>query len=253
VSRHPDAQVRLAAAQMAQDSTRAPAMQTLWAYAQAHPDDPLADDIYLLCGSVGESNSDPLGRRALEAATNLAPRDPAVWRMLSRSYRRTNEGQAADGAALVSEAIEAQNAGDTASAEQHLQEALPNVTAPQLRASVVSGLGSIAESRSDYTSASARFAEAYRLREQNVERTPGAEAALQADAQQLVRSLDRSGRTREACERLRQAQQEHDVAAPDQELLQRCETQFRVQLRPEVRLAPTLRERAIAPAPAPTP
>jgi hypothetical protein len=64
---------------------------------------------------------------------------------------------------------------------------------------------------------------------------------LQADAQQLVVALDRSGRTREACERLRQAQEEHDVAAPDQDLLQRCRTLYRTQLRPEVQLAPQLR------------
>lgn len=91
------------------------------------------------------------------------------------------------------------------------------------------------------------------------EQAPSSAAAdvLQADAQQLVRALDRSGRTREACERLRQAQQEHDVAAPDQELLTRCQTEFRTQLRNDVRLAPQLRRSTvIAPervTPAPTP
>jgi hypothetical protein len=255
VAQHPDAQVRLAAAQMAQDDARAAAMQTLWRYAQAHPDDPLTDEIYLLCGSVGESNGDPLGQRALEVATNLSPRDPAVWRMLSRSYDRANRDAEAEAAAMVSEGVEAQNAGQDAVAEQRLQEALPNLRAAQLRAPVVSELGQIAESRNDWTSASARFAEAYRLREQSAEREPssGAGAVLEADAQQLVRALDRSGRTREACERLRQAQQEHDVAAPDQDLLDRCQRLYRVQLRPEVQLAPTLRQRAITPAPAPTP
>lgn len=76
---------------------------------------------------------------------------------------------------------------------------------------------------------------------------------LQADAQQLVRALDRSGRTREACERLRQAQQEHDVAAPDQELLERCRTLYRTQLRNDVLLAPELRQRAIQVNPQVTP
>jgi hypothetical protein len=118
-----------------------------------------------------------------------------------------------------------------------------------LRAPVVSQLGQIAEGRNDFTSASARYAEAYRLREQSAGQQPaaGAQLALEADAQQLVRALDRSGRTREACERLRQAQEAHNVAAPDQEILNRCETQFRVQLRDRVEVAPALRDRVIAP------
>lgn len=263
VSRHPDAQIRLAAVQMSQDSSRDAAMQTLWQYAQTHPDDPMVDEIYLLCGSVGEANANPLGQRALEVTTNLAPRDPRVWRMLSRSYNRTSRTAEAEAAATVSEAVEAQNQGNAAEAEQRLQEALPSLTAPAIRAPVVSQLGQIAESRNDYTSASARFAEAYRLREQSAGDQPaaGAQLALEADAQQLVRALDRSGRTREACERLRQAQEAHDVAAPDQELLNRCQTQFRVELRDRVELSPTLRRRMVAPeteiqrapAPAPTP
>jgi len=257
VSQHPNAQIRLAAVQMTQDNTRGAAMQTLWQYAQTHPDDPLVDEIYLLCGSVGEANADPLGQRALEVTTNLAPRDPAVWRMLSRSYNRTDRDAEAEAAAVVSQGMNAQNQGDAAEAEQRLQEALPNLTAPAIRAPVVSQLGQIAESRNDWTSASARFAEAYRLREQSAGAQPaaGAQLALEADAQQLVRALDRSGRTREACERLRQAQEEHDVAAPDQDLLERCREQYRVQLQPRVELAPALRQRMIAPeqrvAPAP--
>src|SRR5690606_20299144 len=105
---HPDAQVRLAVAQMSSASTRDSAMQTLWTYAQAHPDDPLRDEIYLLCGSVGEANANPLGQRALEQATSLRTRDPAVWRMLARSYERTNRTAEAQAAAQVSEGVEAQ-------------------------------------------------------------------------------------------------------------------------------------------------
>jgi hypothetical protein len=92
------------------------------------------------------------------------------------------------------------------------------------------------------------------------EAAPNSAAAdiIQADAQQLVRALARSGRLREACEQLREAQQEHDVAAPDQELLQRCQTEFRTQLRDDVRLAPQLRRSStvLTPqrtTPAPTP
>jgi hypothetical protein len=57
----------------------------------------------------------------------------------------------------------------------------------------------------------------------------------------LVRSLDRSGRTREACQRLEQVQAEHDVAAPDEDLLNRCRTQYRSRLNTDVQLAPQLR------------
>lgn len=238
---HPDAQVRIATAQMAQDSSRAAAMQTLWAYAQNHPDDPLREQIYLLCGSVGEANDDPLGQRALEQAANLAPRDPAVWRMLSRSYTRVNRSVEAQAAAQVSDAVEAQNAGQTTVAEQGLQAALPQLS-PVVAAPVASELGDIAVQRSDWSGASARYERAYRLREESAESAPQSAAAdvIQADAQQLVIALDRSGRTREACERLRQAQDAHDVAAPDQELLARCQ-RLRVPLRERVELAPQLR------------
>jgi hypothetical protein len=58
-----------------------------------------------------------------------------------------------------------------------------------------------------------------------------------------VLSLDRSGRTREACERLRQAQQQHNVATPDEGLLERCRRLYSTQLRPEVQLDPQVRIR----------
>lgn len=252
---HPDPQVRLAVAQMSQASTRDAAMQTLWAYANAHPEDPLRDQIYLLCGSVGEVNNNPLGQRALEQATSLRSRDPAVWRMLSRSYSRVNRSGEAEAAAQVSDGVAAQNAGDTAAAEQQLQQALPQLTSPELRAPVASELGQIAEARGDFSAASARFSQAYTAREQVAEAAPDSAAAgsIEADAQQLVRALDRSGRTREACERLRQAQEQHDVAAPDAELLQRCQRQFRTNLRNDVQLAPQLQRRAIQVRPEVTP
>ncbi|MEZ5958153.1 MAG: toll/interleukin-1 receptor domain-containing protein [Hyphomonadaceae bacterium] len=252
---HPDAQVRLAVAQMSQDSSRAAAMQTLWDYAGAHPDDPLRDEIYLLCGSVGEAHADPLGQRALEQATSLRSRDPAVWRMLAHSYDRANRSGEAQAAALVSEGVEAQNAGNAAEAEVQLQRALPQLTAPQLRAPVASELGQIAEQRGDFTAASARFSQAYTAREEVAAAAPNSAAAevIDADAQQLVRALDRSGRTREACERLRQAQEQHDVAAPDEELLARCQRLYRTNLRNDVQLAPQLRERAIVVNPQVTP
>ncbi len=257
VARHPDAQVRLAAVQLSQPQTRDAAIQTLWSYAQAHPDDPLRDDIYLLCGSVGEANDNPLGQRALEQATSLAPGNANVWRMLSRSFHRVNRTAEAAAAAQVSNGLQAQQAGDTAAAEQNLQEALPALqSSPALSAPVASELGNIAVSRGDSNAASARFAQAYSLREQVAQQAPNSAAAqaIDADAQQLVRSLDRSGRTQEACQRLQQAQQQHDVAAPDQATLDRCQRVLRAPLRDRVQLAPALRERAtVAPAPAATP
>ncbi|MBY0567768.1 MAG: toll/interleukin-1 receptor domain-containing protein [Hyphomonadaceae bacterium] len=239
---HPASEVRIAVAQMANDGTRQAAMQTLWNYAQANPEDLLREQIYLLCGSVGEANDDPLGQRALEQAANLQPRDPRVWRMLSRSYERVNRDGEARAAAQVSEGVAAQATGDTAAAEQQLQNALPQLNAT-VAAPVASELGDIAVRREDWTGASARYERAYRLREQSAEAAPNSAAAaeIDADAQQLVIALDRSGRTREACERLQQAQTEHDTAAPDQELLERCQ-RLRVQLRSDVLLAPQVRD-----------
>ncbi|MBX9747670.1 MAG: TIR domain-containing protein [Hyphomonadaceae bacterium] len=254
---HPDPEVRLAVAQMSVEGTRQAAMQTLWDYAESHPDDPLRDEIYLLCGSVGEANDIELGRRALEQSVNIAPRDPRVWRMLSRSYERDNRDQEARAAAQVSEGVEAQNAGQTAEAEQQLQGALGDlqVLNPVIAAPVASELGDIAVQREDWSGASARYESAYRLRERSAERAPDSPAAgvIEADAQQLVIALDRSGRTREACERLRQAQEEHEVATPDQELLQRCQrmrvnVDGRVQLAPQLRVRPELQR--VTPAPA---
>jgi tetratricopeptide (TPR) repeat protein len=248
---HPDASVRQAALNLSNDAERDAAIQTLWTYAQSHSDDPQREQIYLVCGAVGERNDNPIGQRALEQATNIAPGRSDVWRMLSRSYRRTDQTGEAEGAALVAAGVDQQQAGQTESAEQTLQEALPNIEAPAVRATVVSELGQIAEQRNDNTSASARFAEAYRLREQAVAAAPQSPAAdaLQADAQQLVRALDRSGRTREACERLRQAQETHDIAAPDQATLDRCQVTLRTPLRSRVELAPQLRVQRTAPAP----
>jgi tetratricopeptide (TPR) repeat protein len=178
--------------------------------------------------------------------------------MLSRSYSRVNRANEAQAAVQVSAAVAAESAGQIDQAEQQLQEALPNLSSPQLRAPVVSELGQIAERRGDWTSASARFAQAYTLREQVAAQTPDSPAAqaIEGDAQLLVRALDRSGRTREACERLRQAQEAHDVAAPDQDLLDRCQRLLRVPLRTRVELAPQLRVRqepAQEAAPAPSP
>ncbi|GAN00059.1 hypothetical protein U91I_03722 [alpha proteobacterium U9-1i] len=243
VAQHPDAQIRLAAAQMSNPQARDAAMQTMWTYAQANPDDPLRDQIYLLCGTVGERNNLPLGQRALEASVNLTPRDGQAWRMLSRSYRRTNNDQAAQAAETVSHAVQSEAQGDTAAAEQQLQEAAAALPDPSVQATVVNQLGEIAVQRNDWTSASARFAQSYRLREQvaaSEPNAPAAEGALEANAQQLVVALDRSGRTREACERLRQAQEEHNVAAPDQQILDRCQEEFRTRLQPRVELSPQL-------------
>jgi tetratricopeptide (TPR) repeat protein len=171
--------------------------------------------------------------------------------MLSRSYGRTNRPTEAAATAQVVEAVELQSEGRSAEAEQRLQQALPQLSAPQLRAPVASELGRIAEERGDFAAASARYSEAYNSRERIAAAAPNSAAAsvIDADAQQLVRALDRSGRTREACERLRQAQEAHDVAAPDQDLLDRCQRQFRTPLRARVELAPRLRVDQTQPVP----
>ena len=252
--RHPNTQVRTAAVNLSDPANRDRAIQSLWDFARDNPEDQIRQQIYLVCGAVGERAGNPLGQRALELATNLSPERGDLWRMLSRSYRRTNDAEQAQAAALVSEGVDAQARGQDAEAEQKLQEALPAIEAPALRANVVSELGQLAEQRNDYGSASARYAESYRLREEAGAGAPGSPGsdALEADAQQLVRALDRSGRTREACERLRQAQEAHDVAAPDQDLLDRCRQVLRAPLRPRVELAPRLRQQQ-SPPPAEVP
>jgi tetratricopeptide (TPR) repeat protein len=184
-------------------------------------------------------------------ATAFDGRDSNIWRMLSRAYERLDRGNEAEAAAAVSENVDAAEAGN-ADAERRLQDAAQVLTVPEVRAEVTSELGRIAEARGDFASASARFAQAYSLRERSGREGEGVVAeAVRADAQMLVRSLDRAGRTREACERLRQAQEAHDVAAPDQDLLDRCRRQYRVPLRERVELAPRLRTSEPAPTPAP--
>ena len=231
---HPDPGVRAAALQMTQPATRDAGIQAMWDYARAHPEDPAREQIYLVCGAVGERNNNPLAQEALERAAAIQPQNSRAWRMLSRSYQRNNRAEDARGAALVGAGVDAQAQGQTEVAEQHFEQALPQLTAPGPRAFTASSLGQIAERRQDWSAASSRYEEAYRAREQAATQNPNGAAAagLQADAQHLVVALDRSGRTQEACQRLEQAQQAHDVNAPDEQLVNRCQVQFRSRLRP---------------------
>lgn len=247
---HADLQVRAAAAQLARAETRATGLQALVTYAQAHPADPARDQLYLLSGAVGEANAAPQSTETLEAAANLSPRDPAGWRLLALSYHRANQGPQADGATAVADALAAANP------EPGLQQTLPRLS-PATGAPVASMLGDLAAARGDFSAASARYALAYQLRERLVAQAPNSAPAreLSADAQRLVGALDRSGRTREACDRLLQAQQSHGVAAPDQDLLGRCQSQFHTALNTQVELAPSLQraqaQQVAMPAPAP--
>lgn len=233
---HSDVNVRQAVGDMADPTKRDTAMRVLWQHAQNNPDDPLRDEIYAFCGAVGESTGDPRGQRALLMAAEIKPDDLNTWRMLGRSFQRNGQTQEATAAAQVAEGVEARAQGNAAEAESSFQRALPILRAPGQRAFVATQLGDIAEQREDWTAASARHAEAYRALEQAAADAPAASSpeALEAVAQRMVVALDRSGRTRQACEELRQAQVEHDVAAPDAALVERCQTQFRVQLRPRV-------------------
>ncbi|MFT3727379.1 MAG: toll/interleukin-1 receptor domain-containing protein [Terricaulis sp.] len=243
---HPDASVRQAALSLSNEQQRPAAIQTLTAYAQAHPDDAQSANMLLAAAAVGEANNTPNIEPTLEAAATAAPNNPASWRMLSRWYHRSARPQEAQAAADVSQAVEAQAQGNSAAAETQLQQALPNLGSAELRAPVASQLGHIAERRGDFSAASARFAQAYSLREQTAQAAPSAAAtqSVQADAQSLVLALNRSGRTQEACQRLQEAQQNHDVAAPDQATLDQCQ-RMRVQLRPNVQLSPAIRRNAV--------
>ncbi|HVZ99187.1 MAG TPA: toll/interleukin-1 receptor domain-containing protein [Caulobacterales bacterium] len=228
----PEARVRQAAVQMADPAQRDAAIQTLWDYAQAHPD--LRRQIYFACGVVGEANGNALAPQALAYIAQVDPRNAANWLMLAHAHNRLGQTNDAILAALISEALTARTDGDAQTAEQSFAQALPRATEPTVRAFVASQLGELAEERQDFTSASARYAAAYRASEQAVAASAdeAASAALQLNAQQLVRALDRSGRTRDACMQLQRAQVDHDIAAPEGDLVQRCAARFHVQLRP---------------------
>src|SRR5262249_54036785 len=162
--------------------------QTLTAYAQAHPDDAQASNMLLVAAAVGEANGTANVDQTLQAAVSAQPQNPAAWRMLSHWYRRAGRTQDAQAAASVSQGGQAQAQGNSDAAEQQLQQALPNLPSAELRAPVASQLGHIAERRGDFNSASARFAQAYSLREQAAPQAPNAAASqnIQADAQSLV-------------------------------------------------------------------
>jgi len=244
---HPDPGVRQAALDLSDAGKRQGAIQTLTTYAQAHPQDPQAANMLLVASAVGEANG--LGvDQTLQAAVGASPQNPAAWRMLSHAYSRSGRSQDAQAAAAVSQGVQAQAQGNNDVAEQQLQQALPNLSSPELRAPVASQLGRIAEHRGDFNTASARYAQAYSLREQTVQLTPSAAAtqSIQADAQSLVMALNRSGRTQEACQRLQQAQQAHDVAAPDQATLDQCQHILRAPLRARVGLSPAIQRAATA-------
>lgn len=235
--RNPDPDIRRATIELSRPETRDAAMQTLWA--KARDGGPAAAAIYRVCGAVGEANNHPLGARALDRARALNPEDARVWRMSAFALQRENKPVEAQGAALVGAGLEAQAAGQTAVAEQRLRAALPRLEGAESRAFVEATLGDAAARRNDWTEATERYGSALRLREQAEPNTPAAQS-LQVDAQKLVRALDRSGRTEEACRAALSVQQSHNVTPADQELARRC-SELRIQVRPQViQRAPTL-------------
>ncbi len=245
--RNPDPEIRQATLQLSDATTRDAAMQTLWA--KARDGGTAAAAIYRVCGAVGEANNHPLGEPALARARAINPEDSRVWRMSSYALRRDNRPQEAEGAALVGAGLEAQSSGQTAVAEQRLQEALPRLQAPESRAFVEGALGDAAARRNDWSAATRRYGSALELREQAPANTPAAQS-LQVDAQKLVRALDRSGRTADACRQAQEVQAEHDVAPADQELAQRC-SELRIQVRPStIQRSPTIQRAPVQRAPA---
>ena len=228
-------EVRTAVANMSDPQRRDAAMQRLWTIAASDDvDEETRTAIYRLCGAVGETNGDPLGQRALEVVASAEPNNENAWRMLSRSYSRTNRTSAAVAAAQVVEGVQQQQAGNTEQAERTLERAVRSLPSAGVRAAVTSELGAIAEQRNDWSEAASRRREAYELREQEAEDAPApvAQARLQIESNQLARALDRSGQLEEACRRLRAAQEEHDVEAEDEELAARCAREYSVTLQP---------------------
>jgi tetratricopeptide (TPR) repeat protein len=243
---HPDPVVRNAALQLRNPATLDEGMQTLWAYAAAHPG-PTQATIYRVCGAVGQANNHPLGVQALERARNLNPQNSDTWRMLSFGLRRENKTAEAQAAALVGDGLQAETDGRSQVAEQRLQQALPNLQSAEGRAFVEGRLGDVAAKRQDWDTAARRYESAFRVREQQQARASGASGAppraatINVDAQKLVRALDRSGRTNEACEAVERAQNA-GVDDPDAEVAQRCVRLQLIRPRP-AQTTPQLRQR----------
>ncbi|MGE0046404.1 MAG: TIR domain-containing protein [Hyphomonadaceae bacterium] len=234
---HPDAGVRTAALQLSNERTRDRAMQTLWTYAENNPG-PTQAAIYRVCGAVGEANNNPLGLRALERARALSPQDSNVWRMMSFGLQRQNRTQEAAGAALVSQGLEAQAQGNAQVAEERLQQALPALQAPESRAFVEGQLGDSAARRQDWQAAAERYEAAFTNRQRAAQtRAPAAAAQLDVDAQKLVRALDRSGQTEEACQAVERARAA-GVEETEADVARRCASLRTVRPRTELRQQP---------------
>ncbi|MES1156844.1 MAG: toll/interleukin-1 receptor domain-containing protein [Alphaproteobacteria bacterium] len=230
--RYPDAQVRLDALQMGDPAKRGLAIEALWAYAAAHPES--RQSIYQACAAVAAANNDPLAPQALAYATEIAPQNADNWRLVAHVYRGMQRSAEADAAQYVADGVAAQAQGDNSGAEQKLQQALPGLDDASARAFVAAQLGALAAARNDFTSASARYAAAYRAAEQVAQGAPDSPTAqrLQDVTQSLVDALDRSGRSREACQQMQQAEIDHDVGASNAAFIDRCAKRFHVQLRP---------------------
>jgi tetratricopeptide (TPR) repeat protein len=232
--RSPNPEVRTAALGLTDPTTRDASFNTLWQIASAGA--PEAATIWRLCGAVGYATGNPRGVEALERARLADPSSFEVWRLLGHAYAGQQRTGDAQGAALVGAGLAAQEAQAPEQATQRLEEALPQLEDPLARTFVQGTLGEVALQQGNLDVAAERFREALAVAPPvTMELSPEANEAVE-EASQEVRgrlreryaiTLDRGGRTREACRELRTAVRENAVLADvEPEMLRRCEIEL---------------------------
>lgn len=205
----PDAGARAAIVQAAYPQTRDAGLETLWAQAQRNG--PSAAALYRAFGAVAVAAGAPDARAALERARDANPQDRRVWRMLAFAYARGGEDEAARGARLVADGLEAGAAGDADAAAAALQRALAVLKRPQARAFVLGQLGDDAAKRDDWDAAEARYRQAVAVRGEIKDF-----GGLAIDAAKLARAQVQQGEAEAACASLRQAAARGAETAPGQ-------------------------------------
>ena len=195
----PDPEVRAAAVQAANPQKRKEGLDKLWA--MAAKDGPSSAAIYRYCASLGVVINDPRASTALERARDLNPQDRRLWRMLSFSYDKQHNADAARGAALVGDGLEKSATGKDDDAAQTFEKALPLLKDSGTKAFVLGQLGDVAAKRDDWSAAEQKYKAAVDLHTRSND-----VAGIAVDAPKLARAQQQQGDAAKACETLKKAQ-----------------------------------------------
>jgi tetratricopeptide (TPR) repeat protein len=195
----PDPDVRAAAVQAANPQKRQEGLDKLWALAAKNG--PSSAAIYRYCAALGVVTDDPRAPDALERARDLNPQDRRLWKMLSFSYQKRNDMDAARGAALVGAGLEKSATGKEDEAAQTFEKALPLLKDGETKAFVLGQLGDVAAKRDDWSAAEEKYKAAVELhvRSKDV-------AGIAVDAPKLARAQQQQGDAAKACDTLKKAQ-----------------------------------------------